>query len=426
MTDDAAVAAPALLAAVDRADGSSGARLKTRLRRAERMRKLKAFALVAPLLVFLMATFVVPIGDMLRRSVHDTELGRAWPRVAVAIADWQDRSRVPGEAVFAALAKDIADSHRSRTLGTAARRLNYALDSGRSLVFGTARQLPAEAANWTETLIRLNPLWGELDTWNAIDQASGPLTSFFLLSALDLKRTAGGAIVAAPANQSIYLDVLGRTFTVSLAVTMICLVLGFPVAYLLASLPAKQSNLLMILVLLPFWTSLLVRTAAWVVLLQEQGLVNDAMIWLGVIDKPVRLIYNRIGVYVAMTHILLPFMILPLYSVMKGIKPVYMRAATSLGATPTEAFIRVYLPMTLPGVGAGGLLVFILALGYYITPALVGGAPDQMMSYFIAFYTSDTVNWGMASALGAILLAATLILYSVYNRLVGISNMRLS
>jgi putative spermidine/putrescine transport system permease protein len=208
-------------------------------------------------------------------------------------------------------------------------------------------------------------------------------------------------------------------------VTLLCIVLGFPVAYLLATQPPRRANLLMILVLLPFWTSLLVRTAAWIVLLQEHGIVNNALIWLGIVDAPIRLIYNRIGVYIAMTHILLPFLILPLYSVMKGIKRSYMQAAVSLGASPTEAFIRIYLPLTLPGIGAGSLLVFILALGYYITPALVGGAADQMISYFIAFYTSDTVNWGMASALGTVLLIATLVLYWVYDRLIGISNVKL-
>ena len=399
--------------------------LKTRLRRAERMRKLRAFALVAPLLAFLLLTFVAPILDMLRLSVYDTELSQVWPRVCQAIGQWSDRNKLPPPPVFDALAADLAASYHASTMATAARRLNYALDNGRSLVFGTARQLPETSTDWTATLIKIEPQWGELKTWAAIDQASGPLTSYFLLAALDLNKTANGSIVGVASDRAIYIDVLQRTFTVSFAVTILCMILGFPVAYLLATQPPRRANLLMILVLLPFWTSLLVRTAAWIVLLQEHGLVNDGLIWLGIIDHPVRLIYNRIGVYVAMTHILLPFQILPLYSVMKGIKPTYMQAATSLGATPTEAFIRVYLPMTLPGIAAGALLVFILALGYYITPALIGGAADQMISYFIAFYTSDTVNWGMASALGTVLLVATLVLYWVYDRLVGVTNVKL-
>ena len=211
-------------------------------------------------------------------------------------------------------------------------------------------------------------------------RASGPFTGYFLLAALDRNRTATGKIVKSPPEEALFVGVLERTIVVGLAVTGLCLILGYPVAYLLATLPPNRGNLLMILVLLPFWTSLLVRTAAWVVVLQEHGIVNNALIWLGIIDEPVRLIYNEVGVYVAMTHILLPFMILPLYSVMKAIPPGYVRAARSLGATPTTAFVRVYVPQTLPGIGAGGLLVFIMAIGYYITPALVGGAGDQLIS----------------------------------------------
>jgi len=399
--------------------------LKAQLRRAQRMRKLRAFALVLPLLLFLLLTFVAPILDMLRLAVFDNELASVWPQVTQTIRVWNDRSKLPPPAVFDALAADLAASYHARTLPTAARRLNYAIDNGRSLVFGTARQLPATSQDWAATLQKLDPRWGDLNTWAAIDQASGPTTSYFLLAAVDLKKTADGHIAAMPAEQAIYIDVLMRTFTVSFTVTLLCIVLGFPVAYLLATQPPGRANLLMILVLLPFWTSLLVRTAAWIVLLQEQGLVNNALIWLGIVDRPIRLIYNRVGVYIAMTHILLPFLILPLYSVMKGIKPSYMQAAMSLGASPTAAFLRVYLPLTLPGIGAGALLVFILALGYYITPALIGGAADQMISYFIAFYTSDTVNWGMAAALGTVLLIATLLLYWVYDRLVGISNVKL-
>ena len=405
--------------------GTGRPSLKARLRRAERARKLRAFALVAPLLAFLLLTFVAPILDMLRLAVYDTELSHVWPHVTRVMGDWSDRDKLPPPPVFKALAVDIAASYHDRTLATAARRLNYALDNGRSLVFGTARRLPKTSADWTDTFKYIDPQWVELKTWAAIDQASGPVTSYFLLAALDLKKTANGSIVGVTADRAIYIDVLRRTFLVSFVVTVLCMILGFPVAYLLATQPPRRANILMILVLLPFWTSLLVRTAAWIVLLQEHGLVNDGLIWLGVIDHPIRLIYNRIGVYVAMTHILLPFQILPLYSVMKGIKPTYMQAAISLGATPTESFIRVYLPMTLPGIGAGALLVFILALGYYITPALIGGAADQMISYFIAFYTSDTVNWGMASALGTVLLVATLVLYWVYDRLVGVTNVKL-
>jgi putative spermidine/putrescine transport system permease protein len=204
-------------------------------------------------------------------------------------------------------------------------------------------------------------------------------------------------------------------------------VLGFPIAHLLATLPMRKSNLLMILVLLPFWTSLLVRTTSWMVLLQQQGVINDILVWLGVIGPGGRLqmIYNQTGTIIAMTHILLPFMILPLYSVMRTINPSYVRAARSLGATSWTAFRRVYFPQTLPGLGAGALLVFILAVGYYITPALVGGSSGQLISNMIAMHMTDTLNWSMAAALAALLLGAVLLLYWVYDRMVGIDNLKL-
>ena len=401
------------------ADASSEVPLKRRLKRAERARRLKALALILPLLLFLLFTFLGPIAGMLWRSVDDWEVRQVLPHTVAALADWDGRD-VPGEPAFAALAGDIRTAREAGTVAIASKRLNYALNGFRTIMSGTARNLKTlpEPGTAKETLIGINPAWGERATWAAIKGASGPLTSFYLLGAVDLTRNLDGAIVAAPEEQAIYRDVFGRTFTISLGVTVLCLILGFPVAYMLAALPTGQSNLLMIFVLLPFWTSLLVRTCAWIVVLQSEGIVNDSLRWIGLIDEPLRLIYNRFGVYVAMTHVLLPFMILPLYSSMKSISPAYMRAAASLGASPVTAFLRIYLPQTVPGIGAGSLLVFILAIGYYITPALVGGAADQMISYFIAFYTTETVNWGLASALGAVLLLATLLLAVVYGKLV--------
>jgi len=398
--------------------------LARRLRRAERWRQVEAVALVAPLLLFLLLTFALPITGILQRSVDDPEVGTVLPRTLAVLKSW-DGHELPPEPAFSALVTDLAEAKAAGTVASAARRLNYDLTGFRSLLMNTARKLPEDSASAREALIELDARWGERATWAVIQRAAGPLTDFYLLAALDLVRTDDGGIANAPADQSIYRGLFARTFGVSLSVTVLCLLLGFPLAHLLATLPSRTSNLLMILVLLPFWTSLLVRTAAWIVLLQQEGLVNQALLALGVIEHPLRLIYNRIGVVIAMTHVLLPFMILPLYSVMRAIPPSYLRAARSLGAPPLTAFLRVYLPQTLPGIAAGTLMVFILALGYYITPALVGGAADQMISYFIAFYTTETVNWGMASALGAVLLAATLLLYGVYSRLVGAGGIRL-
>jgi putative spermidine/putrescine transport system permease protein len=279
--------------------------------------------------------------------------------------------------------------------------------------------------SWAQTLAAIDPTWGEPPIWLALQRSATPYTDVYLLAAVDLERDHAGNIVSVPPEQAIYRTVLLRTLWISGIVTLACLVLGYPLAYRLATLPEGTANLLMILVLLPFWTSLLVRTASWIVLLQREGPINEALQWLGLINEPLALVYNRIGVYIAMTHVLLPFMVLPLYSVMRGIPPNYVRAALSLGARPTTAFARVYLPMSMPGVAAGCLLVFILAIGYYITPALVGGQADQMISYFVAFFTLQTVNWGMAAALGTVLLAGTVVLYLIYARLVGIDRLRL-
>lgn len=406
---------------------SDRVRLVADLHRAGRRRRLVAVALVLPLFLFTLLVFVLPIADMLRRSVHDTDLRTAWPNVAAALRSW-DGAGVPDEALFRILATDVKSSAEARTLAVAARRVNYALQNGRSLVMNAGRQvrgLEAPPASWKEAFAGFDPAWGEPKTWVAMRAAAGPLTDFYLLQSVDLERGADGSIQWAPREQSIYLQVLGRTFLISGLVTLIALALGFPVAFLIAQSPPRRANLLMILVLLPFWTSLLVRSAAWIVLLQDQGLVNDMLRAVGLTSEPIRLIFNRAGVVIAMVHVLLPFMILPLVATMKGIDPGYVRAARSLGASPFTAFRRVYLPQTVPGVAAGALLVFIMALGYYITPALIGGAEDQMLSYFIAFYTTSSANWGLAAALGVTLLTVTAILYLVYARLVGMGRINL-
>ena len=402
-----------------------GVPLKIKLRRAERMRKIKAAALVAPLFLFVVVTFIVPIVLMLTNSVRNTEVAEVLPRTASAISDW-DGEGLPDETVVRAFVADIRDARDNQIIGKAAKRLNYDIAGFRSLLIGTARDAPSpEAGNLLDALVTIDARWGERDYWGAIKKASVPYTAFYLLAAVDRTIDAQGKIEPVAEDQAIYLDAMERTFWISFVVTLLCLILGYPVAYLLGTLPTRTSNLLMILVLLPFWTSLLVRTTAWVVLLQREGVINDLGIMLGLWTEPLALVHNRLGVYFAMTHILLPFMVLPIFSVMKGISPTHMRAAASLGANPLRAFLKVYLPQTLPGIGAGVLLVFILALGYYITPAFVGGPRDQMLSYFIAFHTNTLVNWGMASALSALLLAIVVVFFLVYNRLVGIDKMKL-
>jgi putative spermidine/putrescine transport system permease protein len=259
-------------------------------------------------------------------------------------------------------------------------------------------------------------------------RASQAYTLYFYAAALDFTFDAGGELVRVEPERRIYVMLYLRTFFLSALIAGLCLLLGFPAAHLLATLPLRYSNLLMIFVLLPFWTSLLVRTTSWISLLQSQGILNDLLVAVGMVndDGRVQMMYNQYGTVIAMTHILLPFMILPLYSVMKTISPSYMRAARSLGATPVTAFIKVYFPQTVPGIGAGTLLVFILAIGYYITPALVGGSSGELISNQIAFHMQKSLNWSLAAALGALLLFGVLGLFWLYDRLIGIDNMRFS
>jgi putative spermidine/putrescine transport system permease protein len=404
---------------------ADGVPLKQKLQRVERSRRLKALGLVLPLLLFIIMSFVVPIGTMLKNAIDDPEdISKVLPTVMQALQGWNGTD-IPDETVFAALATDLKQAQKDKTAALVGKRLNYEVSGIRSKVIATARKVEKlEAGPYKEALIAMDPIWGERDTWATIKRADSPWTSFYLLAALDLERNANNAIEWVPENRQIYITVFLRTFWIAFQVTLATLVLGFPVAYLLATLPTRYSNLLMIFVLLPFWTSLLVRTTAWFVLLQDNGLINDTVQFLHLSDGPLRLIFSRFGTVIAMTHIQLPFTLLPIYSVMKTISPSHVRAARSLGAGPFYAFWRVYFPQTIPGMAAGCLLTFILSLGYYITPALVGGATDQMVSNLVATAINQENNWGKASALGAILLFATLILFSVYNRLVGVDKMK--
>ncbi len=378
-------------------------------------------ALLLPLSGFLLVFFVAPLVWLLSLAVREAEVPRALPRTLALLQTWHSGDALPA-TLFAGFAQDLTEARAANTLADAARRLNYEVNGVRSTMMRAAREV-ASAAPGTPIdegfFTGVDPTLASPEFFAAVQRARGPVSGYYLLATLDLARNAKGEIERASEANRIYLDVLLRTLVISASVTLLCLLLGFPVALLLTQVNEKMADWLMILVLLPFWTSLLVRTAAWVVVLQREGMVNSLLMRLGLIAEPLTLIYNRTGVLIAMTHVLLPFMILPLYSVLKGIPPHYMRAAASLGAPPVTAFFRVYLPMAAPAIMAGSLMVFILAMGYYITPALVGGGSDQMLSYFVATYTTDTGNWGLAAALGLMMLVTTFMLYGLAHKLSG-------
>ena len=499
------------------------AELRSRLRRSLRWQKARALLLIAPLLAFVLVTFVIPIGDMLFRSVENGIVPDTLPRTVVELRDWDpDKEDVPGDRVFAALYVDLVLAIESKLHTRVGSRLNYELSgvsslfrkSGRRLkgVETTAysnwflnldsfwgstdrlaelfedpdarRLLPGSTlafAEWQRTsdgeipdeyvyvsllqelarvsadatarlpgafgeqvrvaaaessgfdtgilkemFLAMDDGWGRPELWRTMRIYSPRFTEGYFLNAVDLKKGFDGP-ESRGEEERIYVTIFIRTLTMSLTITICCVLLGYPVAYFLSHLSLSRANLLMILVLLPFWTSLLVRTSAWKVLLQQEGVINDILVSIGLVSDSARLVMinNQFGTVVAMTHILLPFMILPLYSVMKTIPPAYVRAAKSLGANAWTSFRRIYFPLSLPGIGAGSVVVFILSIGYYITPELVGGTKGTFISNRIAYHISSSLNWGLGAALGALLLAVVLILYWVYDRIVGIDSVKL-
>ena len=405
---------------------ADGTPLKAKLRESMRASRMRAFGLVLPLLLFVLASFVIPILVLLWQGVYNATYANEMTRSAPIVREWDGRSQ-PTEAMAEAMVLDMIDARKAKTIGKVATRVNRELSGTRSLFTKSARRAARMEAPYLAALEKADKDWADIETWRAIKIAATSLTPAFYAASVDAKYTADGDFVMQGEERRIYVTLFVKTMLVSGAVMLFCLLLGYPVAYLLAHLPAKTSNLLMILVLLPFWTSLLVRTTAWIAMLQSQGVLNDIFVFLGITGDDARfsLIYNMTGTLIAMTHILLPFMILPIYSVMRAIPPSHVRAAKSLGATNWTSFWRVYFPATIPGIGAGGLLVFILSIGYYITPALVGGQDGQLISNFIAYHMQRSLNWSLAAALGGILLAIILILYWLYDRIVGIDNMKL-
>jgi putative spermidine/putrescine transport system permease protein len=405
---------------------TDGIPLKVSLQKSERRNKIRAFLLVTPLLFFILFTFLIPIGDMLLRSVDDSYINTVFPKTFEKYKKW-DRQGLPSEELYKTMFYEIKEGS-GYSVGKATTRMNYAKSGWKSLLKKSKRKFKKiEEGPFKEQMIAIDKRWADMEYWKAIGVMVDATTAGYFLNAVDLKYDVNKEVVRQKENRRIYNATWFKTFKVSVLVMFFCLILGYPISYLLSTLPLKYSNLLMICVLLPFWTSLLVRTVAWMVMLQQKGVFNNLLVMSHVISDENRfqLMYNETATIIVMTQILLPFMVLPLYSVMKTISPNYMRAALNLGASPLHAFYKIYMPNSIPGVSAGCMLVFILAIGYYITPELVGGKDGQMIGNWIAYHLKTTLNWGLCAALGAILLAVLTVLYWVYNKLVGIENIKL-
>ena len=448
---------------------NDGVPLKESLRKSLRRSKIRSFLLLLPPLLFLLIMFVTPIGSLLSRSIDDININKVLPQTFAQYELWEDKSTIPSEEMFAAVINDIRITHKLKNsegknidknlLGQSGTRMTYEFSGWRSLLLKTVKEAikvdkrskeeikPYKwEAPYKEKMIKRDKRWGKVEFWQSLGAMKDPYTMGYYLNAVDLRYDANKNIIEKKEHLKIYKTIWMRTLQVSLMVTIFCLLLAYPVSYLLATLPMRTSNLLMICVLMPFWTSLLVRIVAWMIMLQQNGVVNDTLITIlpcfeGMVNLPffgetnidlcfsdedrIPMMYNFTGTIIVMTQVLLPFMILPIYSVMRGIPPSYMKAAQNLGATPTRAFIRVYMPQSVPGIGAGCILVFIVAIGYYITPELVGGKDGLMIGNFVAREMQTTLNWGLAAAMGALLLAAVLILYWAYDRLIGIDNLKM-
>mgnify|MGYP001050289148 FL=1 len=406
---------------------TDGLPLEVSLRKAERKNKLKAALLVGPLFVFILITYLFPIADMLFRSVDDRMITKLLPKTFIELEKW-DGKALPEENVYEALYRDFYPLAIAKESGKLFQRLNYEKSGFSSGLKRTNRKIKNfEEGNFKEQFIEAHKIWNNVEYWVALKNTAPNFSYAKYLKGLDLKLNQDREIIRVEEDRRIHITLWLRTIKVAFWVTIFCFILSYPIAHLLATLPMKYSNLLMICVLLPFWTSLLVRTSSWMVLLQQQGPINDFIVMIGLVsdDSRPELMYNVVGTFVAMTQILLPFMVLPLYSVMKTISPSLMRAGKSLGGTPFVAFRKIYFPLTIPGIGAGSLLVFILAIGYYITPALVGGASGSLISNTIAYHMKSSLDWAFASALGAMLLTGVMVIYWLYNKIVGIDNIKL-
>ncbi len=394
-----------------------------------RRKKIRLLAFTLPLLCFVMLAFLAPIATMLYRSIYHPTVSQLIPQTLLQMKQWDaSKETVPPAPVLETFSLELRTLAEERNSGKLAEELNRAVPGSSSLIKSSARKLQridveVLLSGEGEQLLATHKKWHNPEVWSAMKKLGNVWTERYYLTALDLERNAKGDIEAR--DTQIYLKLYWRSLRIALTITILTALLAFPLSYYLANASSRKANTLMVFVLLPFWTSLLVRTTSWIALLQTNGVVNSTLQSIGIINTPMEMLYTEFATVIAMTHILLPFMVLPLYSVMKNIDPSYFRAALSLGSKPMPAFFKIYFPMTLPGLSAGALLVFIISIGYYITPALVGGTDGQMISNIIAFHMQSSNNWELAAALGSLLLILIVMLYWIYDRLVGVNNIKL-
>lgn len=367
--------------------------------------RLAAAGFLFPAIVAVLLMAALPLAMVASKAFYDTQVRDAFPATLEALSGWDQGAPVP-EKARSALADDLRTAYAAQTLAGAASKLNERTNGLRSAIMATARHLVRDGeADIAATLERSSPLWTAPETWATIKAAGRP----FSLSNL------GRAFAPSPSGREagpaggVYGDMLVRTLTISFGVTLVTVLIGYPLAYALTFAPPGLKRPLFLLSFIPLWMSLLGRAAAWVILLQKGGVVDMAAQALGLASGPLELLYSRAGVYIAMTHVLLPCFVYPCYSAMANIPRNQVTAALSLGASGWRSFWVVFVPQTLGGVAAGATLVFVLAMGFYLTPALVGGPADQMLSYMVSEITLRIGDTAMASTLAALLIAAMIV-----------------
>ena len=388
----------------------------------------RAAALTLPLAAFIGVALVLPTGWLAVRSVYQPLVADSLPKTLALLEAW-DGQQVPTEEVYRSAAGEFLQLREQRTISSVATRVNRERSGMHAAIIRATRQLRGKQPDsWRETMIEAHAAWADAPAWEALRQAGERFTLRHYIHAIDLEQNADGTLVARESGRRVHLTLLGRTLLTSLAVSMICLVLGYPLAYFIAHSPPRWANLALLAILLQFWISMLVRTVSWIVMLQNHGLANDLLVATGLIpdDERLPLIYNMTGTIISTTHAMLPFLVLPLYSVMRSIPPQYAKAAASLGANRWQRFAHVYWPQTLPGVAAGTMLVFMLSIGQYVTPTLIGGQSGQFFSNVIDYHMQKTLNWSLAAALNVVLLICALTLFVAYSRLIGLKRLQLS
>lgn len=370
------------------------------------LRTFKATLPVSPLLIFMVIFLLVPMFFIARTAVSDGDIYKSLPETLMSLKN--ETGLTPGDETYQELGQELKLAVKTGQLRSLGRRIGYEIPRGLNIVLDASRSVsklngenPASA--WKAAIIASNPAWSKPGVWDVIKDRHSAYSAFYLRWALgfDVVRDLDGNFAADQGYD--FRTIYARTIIIGLIVTALTVIIGYPLAYVISMSTGRMAGLLLFLILLPFWTSLLVRTMSWIVMLQTNGVLNSALLSIGITAEPLKLLYTRAATVLAMIQIQLPFTVLPMISVMKAIPPSQVRAARSLGAGPIRAHVSVFMPQVVPGIAAGGLLTFVLCLGFYLTPALVGGPADQMVSFFIARFTNEELNWGLASALSVVL-----------------------